>query len=199
MKILVNGKEKIVDIASNCTLSNVLLEVENDFPQGMIATEIVLNNKTLEGNWTQNSDNIYILEDDELSIVIEDSSELAKVALVETKEQFQLMLKHFGEIADSFRINEEKDANAHFIQGIENLQIYLKVLEDATFLMGRPLNKLKDGEVYFQQYISILGKELDKIITIQSQKDWIMLADLIEYELMPALTKIGDIYRLLDI
>jgi len=199
MKIFVNGEETIIDVSGKCTLSDILAQIETTLPQGSLATEIKLNDKVLDGNWTQNVDNIYILEEDLVSIKIEDSADLAREALYGSKIQFQSLLEHFEEIADAFRMQEDNEANTKFIYGIENMQLLLKVLEEASFLIGRPIENLKDGDISFQQYLDDLGEKLDKIITIQSQKDWVMLADLIEYEMLPALKNVGVIYRILEI
>ena len=199
MKIFINEVERNVTVSSVATLLDIVSQIEPTLPQGHLITEVVLNNNVLENNWFQNAGKIYVLDDDILKFRIDESSELAQEALANSKQQFQILLDDFEKIADAFRMQDEVEANTIFIKGIENLQWYLKLIEDATFLLGRPFDKIKVDDVPFTHFTDELGVKLDKIIQTQSHKDWILLADMIEYEMLPSLTKIGEIYRVLGV
>lgn len=199
MQIFVNGNLREIKVASISTLLDVIGQIEVTLPQGHIITELVLNEKILESNWYHNAAKIYLLDEDKLTVRVEESSLIAREVLFNSKSQFQQLLKEFENIADSFRIQEDTEANTKFVQGIENLQWYLKILEDATVLLGRPLDKIMDRDIVFTHHINELSGKLDQIIRIQSEKDWIMLADMIEYEMLPSLSKIGVIYSILNI
>lgn len=199
MIVLVNGKSQDIKIASISTLLDVITKIEVSLPQGHIITEVILNDKILESNWYHNASKIYLLDEDKLVVRVEESSLIAREVLLNSKEQLKMLLKEIEEIADAFRIQDDTEANAKFVQGIENLQWFLKILEDATILLGKPLDSIVDNDVSFTNYINELVGQLDKVIDIQQQKDWIMLADVLEYELIPALEKISRLYTLLNI
>ena len=199
MQVIVNGEVREIKVVSISTLLDVVSQIEVTLPQGHLITEVALNDKVLESNWYHNASKIYLLDEDVLKVRVEESTILAIEVLQNSKTHFQMMLKDFENIANSFRIHDDTEANMKFVQGIENLQWYLKVLEDACVLLGRPLGKILDKEVIFTQYISELIGKLDNVVTIQSNKDWVMLADLIEYEMLPSLEKIGEIYNILGL
>jgi len=199
MQVTVNGKQSEIKIASISTLIDVISQIENTLEQGHLITTIILNEKELEPNWFANAAKIYLLDEDSLIIETKESVIVATDALEKSKEQFQMLIAEFKSIADSFRISDETQANTRFVQGIENLQWFLKILEDAAVLIGKPLQKLMDKEVAFSVYINELVGKLDQIIATQRQKDWVMLADMIEYEMIPALEKLGNVYRMLGV
>jgi len=199
MIVIVNGEKREIKISSISTLLEVVTQIEVELPQGHLITEIMLNDKFLDTNWYHNAGKIYLLDEDVLNIRVEQSTVVAQQVLHDSKEKFQLLLKDFEIISQSFRIQDEVDANVKFIQGIENLQWFLKVLQDACILLGRPLDKIMDKDIVFTQHTNNIVDKLDQIIVAQSSKDWVMLADLIEYEMIPALEKIGDLYKILEV
>ena len=199
MIVIVNGEQREIKISSISTLLEVVTQIEVELAQGHLITEIMLNDKFLDTNWYHNAGKIYLLDEDVINIRVEQSTVVAHQVLHDSKAKFQLLLKDFEIISQSFRIQDEVEANAKFVQGIENLQWFLKVLQDACILMGRPLDKIMDKDVVFTQHTNNIVDKLDQIIVAQSSKDWVMLADLIEYEMIPALEKIGDLYKILDV
>jgi len=197
MQVIINGQTQEIKVVSISTLLDIIAQIENSLEQGHIIKHITLNEKELDANWFPNASKIYLLDEDVLIIKTEESSVAARDALTKSKEQFAQLLADFHTVADSFRINEETVANSRFVQGIENLQYYLKILEDAAILLGRPLERLMDREVTFSSYVKELVDKLSEIIKVQQQKDWVMLADMIEYEMIPSLEKLGEVYKLL--
>jgi len=199
MIVIVNGEKREIKVSSISTLLEVVTQIEVELAQGHLITEIMLNDKFLDTNWYHNAGKIYLLDEDVINIRVEQSTVVAHQVLHDSKAKFQLLLKDFEIISQSFRIQDEVEANAKFVQGIENLQWFLKVLQDACILMGRPLDKIMDKDVVFTQHTNNIVDKLDQIIVAQSSKDWVMLADLIEYEMIPALEKIGDLYKILEV
>ncbi len=199
MQVFVNDEAREIKIASISTLLDVITKIEVTLAPGSIMTEVILNDKILESNWYHNAAKIYLLDEDRLHVRVEESSIIARQVLQNSKDQLSMLLKEIEEIADAFRIQDDTEANTKFVQGIENLQWFLKILEDATILIGKPLDTIVDNDIVFTSYIADLSQQLDKVIDIQQQKDWIMLADVLEYELIPALEKISRLYTILNI
>jgi hypothetical protein len=199
MQVIINGETREVKVENISTLLDVICQIETTLPQGQIISEIQLNNKVLSADWYQNSSKIYLLDEDTLVLTTSDSSKIALQTLINSKTDFDVIINHFADIADSFRLHDDVEANARFIQGIENLQWYLQLIEDATFLLGRPLDKIIHEERKFIDNITDLSIKLETIISYQINKDWIMLADMIEYEMLPTLKKIGSIYEIFGV
>ena len=199
MQIFVNEEEREIKVASVCTLADIMGKVSDTLPNGYVITHIHLNGKELDKNWNETASKTYLLDDDKLSFKVEEAAEIALEILKETKEFLIELLVSFDSIAKAFRVSEEEEANAKFAAGIDHLQDYLRALGDATALLGKPLETIIVNDVLFSQYINELAVILDTVIRTQSSKDWIMLADVIEYEMIPALKKMGLLYAILDI
>jgi len=199
MQVTINGEMREYYIDSVGTLLDLTKSIEETLPQGKFIMGLALNGKQLDHLWYQTADKVYLLNEDTLEVSIGDSTLIGREALKNSKEQFQKLLDDFRMISNSFRIKEEKEANSRFVQGIENLQYFIKLLEDAAALLGRPLKQIIIKEEAFSKHLDDIALILDLIIKTQNQKDWVMLADNIEYEMLPAIEKLGLLYDILEI
>ncbi|HPY97231.1 MAG TPA: hypothetical protein PL063_08455 [Candidatus Cloacimonadota bacterium] len=199
MQIQLNDNTFEIKVASISTLLDVVSQIETRVPKGHVITEIALNERILESNWFYNANKIYLLDEDRLSVKAEDPKNFSNEVLKNSKKQFLVILEDFERIANSFRTEEEKLANQYFIQGIENLQWFFKILEDAAVLIGKPLTSIADDNRNFKEIITDVENKLGDIIVLQERQDWIMLADSIEYELVPGLRKVFKVYEIFEI
>ncbi|MCB5249691.1 MAG: hypothetical protein RBS16_03455 [Candidatus Cloacimonadales bacterium] len=199
MQIQLNDSVFEIKVASISTLLDVVSQIETRIPRGYVITEISLNDRTLESNWFYNANKIYLLDEDRLSVKAEEPTRFTNEVLINSKKQYLVILEDFERIANSFRTEDEKLANQYFIQGIDNLQWYFKILEDAALLINKPLTSMVDDNRSFKEIISEIEKKLEDIIILQERQDWIMLADSIEYELVPGLRKIFKVYELFEL
>jgi len=200
MKVIVNGITREITVASVGNLKDVIETIQEELPQGKLITDIYLNDKVLETSaWSVEASKIYVLDEDTVDIRIEESTVIGTEILTNSKPVLQQIVTIFSEVADSFRVNDEALANEKFAVAIDSLRWFLKLLEDATVLLGRPFSTIIDKDVFFSQYVTELVEILEKVIITQSQKDWVLLADMIEYEMKPALEKIGHLYSILDV
>jgi ATP-dependent exoDNAse (exonuclease V) alpha subunit len=199
MKVLVNDQVHEIKIASIITLMEVISQIEKTLPQGYIITDIILNEKSLGLSWIDNASKTYLLDEDNLCMVVEDSTAVGTGVLTKSKALFSYLIDQFSSVADSFRLHDETEANKLFLQSIDDLREYNNIIQEAASLLGRPLDSLTHGNVQFHSYINTLADKLDLVIKTQSEKDWVMLADLIEYEMIPALKNLGHLYDILGI
>ncbi len=199
MQVIFNGNEQNIKISSISTLLDILFQIEKDLPQDFIVTELKLNGKTLDSNWYHNAKSIYLLDEDKIEIKVEHSSIIAKETLLNSKNHYNAILADLSRIADMFRMEDETKANTHFVQAIENLQWFFKIVEDTTELLGKPVHSIVFNNKSLAEHIKSLEAKLEEVITIQQNKDWILLADLIEYEVIPILKDFSVIYTLVEV
>ena len=98
-----------------------------------------------------------------------------------------------------FRFDNEIKANSFFAQCIENFQWYLKIIDDSLSLLGKNINSIQLEDTNLEDKINELSAKLEEMIDSQQNKDWILLADMIEYELLPLLQSLGKLYSILDV
>ena len=192
MKIRVNGVEKTMDISTVENLGNVLAGL--NLPPTQLITSIRLNDRPLEPDWLQKQDRIYVMNEDEMDIDAEDAAAIGNRAFQDSKEQLGRLIEDLQQTAEGFRLDEETTANARLVQSIENMQAFFTVIQEAFVLMGRDFNTTPIGETKGQDYIKTFSGKLSELIDVQQTKDWVLLADMIEYELVPVLKKVEKIY-----
>ncbi len=192
MKIRVNGMEKTFEIATVDHLGKALSSL--NLPPTQLIIDIKLNDRPLEKNWHQKQDRIFLMNEDEMDIATEDAAVIGRNAFNDTREQLGKLVQDLELTAEGFRLEDETTANSRLVQSIENLQAFFTVLQEAFVLMGRDFNTTPIGEHKGQEYVRMFSAKLSELIDVQQNKDWILLADMIEYELVPVLKKVEEIY-----
>ncbi len=193
MKIFINNDLVNIEILSISTLKDVLKKIENNIPQSHLITKIQLNDKELDSNWGDTSDKIFLLDDDSLTIDSKDGYLIGKETLSSTKPLFEAILKDFQVAADKFRIEDDKKANVHFAQSLQNLHHYFEIISEGFKLMSKDLASLKLKNGTFSQFSEEFSEKQTEIMEIQKSRDWIHLADFIEYEIIPLLEEMKNI------
>lgn len=189
MKILLNNVEHEINVPSIGTILDVVMKIESTFENGHIITTIKLNDKFLNSDWYHNAKNIYVLDDDKLEITTESSNIVAIETLKNLKKQHRALIKDLDNIADKFRMESEEDANKHFVQGIENLQWFFRIIENTLKMMNKNMTDYRVEDKTIESLINDISKKLEEVIAIQQDKNWVLLADFIEYEIIPLLEK----------
>lgn len=187
MKILVNDIEKEINVPPIGTILDVVMQIEQNLEPNHIITKITLNDKLLNSDWYHNAKNIYVLDDDKLELLTEHSNIVAVETLQNLRKQHKSLLEDLENIADGFRIESEEIANKHFIQGIENLQWFFNIIVTALEMMNKKTTDFEYDGKSVDDIISEIGVKLEEVIQIQQNRNWVLLADFIEYEIIPLL------------
>ncbi len=199
MKIYLNGKVNEIKISSISTLSDVIVQIEKEIADSQIITELKLNEKILGSDWYNNAKNIFLLDEDDLYITTQSSNFIATQALSSSKKSFETITDDFQKVADMFRFDNEIKANSYFAQCIENFQWFLKIISDSLSLLGKNLSEILLEDKNLEEKITELSSKLEEMIECQQDKDWILLADMIEYELLPLLKSLNQLYTILNV
>jgi hypothetical protein len=89
--------------------------------------------------------------------------------------------------ADKFRTSNETEANAYFLGCIDGLQTFIGIIDKVKNLNALDFSKLEFESGPISEKESLLLGTLNSIFDTQSKKDWVSLADLLEFELVPLL------------
>ena len=195
MKVLINSQEKDTQIPGMNTLQEVIRKVEPELPMNHIITQVKLNGRLLPDKWYATADSTFILESDELDFITESAINIGKKAFLNSKAQFDQIIEILLDIADKYRMDDENIANQKFVIAVDNLQAYFQVIKESYTLMGLELEPEYIGKITVKEYMENFSAKLSELIETQQKKDWVLFADLIEYELIPFLTDFKDIYK----
>lgn len=99
--------------------------------------------------------------------------------------------------ADKFRTEDETSANKNFISCVEGLQTFIGIIDKVKNINGLDFESIKhDGGTLSLKEQELL-QVLNTLFASQKNRDWITLADILEYELAPLITEWKQILRLI--
>jgi hypothetical protein len=101
------------------------------------------------------------------------------------------LLEALPKIVENFRLGDEREANEHFLNFLEALHLLMTLLEQTRQVLGIWDGGDNEGASALNQYLDSLVIILNNLVTLQEQKDWIYLADVLEYELDDSLRKLA--------
>jgi uncharacterized UPF0160 family protein len=108
------------------------------------------------------------------------------------------ILESLPKIVEAFRLGDEHEANEHFLNFLEALQLLMSMLEQTRHVLNLWQGGDEEKNSGLNEYLDSLLEILNTLISLQEQKDWIFLADVLEYELSDSLKKLSELLPLLS-
>jgi hypothetical protein len=103
------------------------------------------------------------------------------------------LLNALPKIIENFRLGDEQEANEHFLNFLEALHLLMNMLEQTRQVLGLCQGEENEKTTALNNYLNSLLEVLNTLISLQEQKDWIFLADVLEYELTDSLKNLGEL------
>jgi len=127
-----------------------------------------------------------VKKEDQNDLKSEDSQIILKESFKDIEDFLSSTANEMEETAGFYRIGEIEKGNEQLLKSIESLEIMVELVEEI-----KRMNKLEGNRFLFEP--STLSNTQDKMFEVlkeissaQSDQDWVRLADLMEYELLPA-------------
>ena len=183
MKLLVNGKEETVSYMGE-TLGDLLLHIEKEgVPQGNVVRSIKIDGQkstpdSPEVQKTQLSE-IATLEVEicTLSDIINKNIENADAYLIR-------LIPGIEKSVELFRMGNEQEANKFFINIIDGIDWLSQVLDMILTAKAISPDTVFDGKSIQDRRASLLDLTR-QMVDANKNQDWVLLADLLEYEIRP--------------
>jgi len=177
MKILIDGTETPLS-GSFGNLEEVLQEIlSSHISEEKIVWTVRLNGENYSEKASHDARKVKIDTIHTLEIGTTDKTEICRSFLENGGMIFDDLRESVKKISGLFRMADEKEANKHFIKFLESYRDLIQMLRQSEGIL----------KLDFQEKLVSLEKLSDEIIAAQENADWIMLADLLEYELAPLL------------
>lgn len=90
-------------------------------------------------------------------------------------------------VAELFRVGDERTANEEYLQFLEALEILLETLQRSSDALGLDMEYISCDGVSAQNRLERLSLLTGEMLSAQEQDDWVLLADLLQYDLKPEL------------
>jgi hypothetical protein len=99
----------------------------------------------------------------------------------------QTMSSTLEQVAEMFRVADEREASEHYLRLLESLHLFLQVLELSRQELGLELESVQAGGVSAAVRLERLSGLVQEMLSAQQTEDWVLLADLLQYDLMAEL------------
>ena len=186
--IIVDGQQSHLEVRSFENLEQIIEKVmEDKHMQARIVTDVLVNDEAFSEIYPHQAEDIEASQIQRVEIVSVPTSEMAQSITRELYKVVTLMGKAGRQVADYFR--QADDAQA--------LELYADLLEvnrDFLAMVGVLRSEFAtDSSEDFEESLNDLSSLFSEMIEIQENEDWILLADLLEYEYLPVVDKTKNI------
>jgi hypothetical protein len=111
--------------------------------------------------------------------------EMVKTALIESETYLLNLQTALVDIAETFRQGRTDQANSRLTQAFEGIKMFVALLRGIELALANTPNKLPST---VEQIFEEMTPTLESLIEAQTQRDWILVADILEFELLANLT-----------
>ena len=198
MKLLVNGIEKNI-ACDGKTLGDLLDHILEQEPElGNCFGNIRLNEKEVlvdspETRQTPVS-KIETLETEVFSL-----NQILEKNIANARDYLKKLIPGLQQASDLFRTGNEQEANKFFINIIDGMEWFSQVVDTIAKATESELTDIISVGRGFQDRQNQLVELSRQMVEANQNQDWVLLADLLEYEILPYYSDWGEqlpkIYR----
>ncbi len=188
MKVVIDGKEKEIETKGLSNLEDLLLHISNEIiPENSLISRVILNGEQFSEEWEGASRVISLDEIETLEVESVHFDKFAKAVISDIPTYTKTILNGIEETSRMLRIGEEQEAQDALSLVIDSIQMFFRLIQKLLELVDIDVHEFSyEGETLHQR-IESLSQILDDISDAQAEGDNILVADLIEFELAPAI------------
>jgi hypothetical protein len=197
MEILLDQQNTAIEESSVNNLEEILVKVMSDLIRpGQVITTVKLNGEVYSEENPHDAVRISLSDIETLEIHTMATDEIAWRFLDSGVEQVDMIIQGAQKISELFRIADETEANEQYADFLESLRLFLQMVAEVKAILNLDLASAFKGRTV-EDRVEKLSEMMDQMLHVQEEEDWIMLADLLEYELIPLLEEWKSILPLL--
>jgi glutaredoxin 2 len=121
----------------------------------------------------------------EVKVEAKPLQQMAEDALSEASRFSGSLQASLADIADGFRSQLIDQANSKLSEVLQGIKMYIALLEGIELSLT---GQYKTGSTQVEKITEEMGPSLESLIEAQDQQDWILVADILEFELLSNLT-----------
>lgn len=187
MQITLNDQTLPVDLSHLRNLEEALLELnERYIPDGQQLFQVEVNGQFFTERYPRESRYVTLGEVSRLDLKTVSDEDLARSILSNAAQQVETLVQALEKSAALFRLAAEDEANHYFAQVLEALRWLLQTGEGACQVLAVDLNEMTSPQIGdVSDFLKRFQDLLDEMLQVYEEEDYILLADLMEYELLP--------------
>ncbi len=200
MQVTINDQTLPVDFSHLRTLEEALMELNDKFiPTGQQLFQVEVNGQFFTERYPRESRYVTLGEVSTLNLKTVSDADLARSILSDAALKVQTLVQAMEKSAALFRLAAEDEANHYFAQVLEALRWLIQTSEGACQVLGVDLAQVTSpqlGEI--SAFLKRFQDLLDEMLQVFEEEDYILLADLMEYELLPMVQQWQQLLSLLS-
>jgi len=200
MQVTLNDQSLPVDLSHLRTLEEALLELNEKFvPSGEQLFQVQVNGQFFTERYPREYRYVTLGEVSTLDLKTVTDADLARGILSDAADKVQTLVQALEKGAALFRLAAEDEANHYFAQVLEALRWLLQTGEGACQVLDVDMAKANAPQVGdVSDFLKRFQDLLDEMLQVYQEEDYILLADLMEYELLPMVQEWQKILSLLS-
>lgn len=187
MQVTINEQPITADFSHLRSLEEALVEIHEKFiPPGEQLYQVRINGEFFSERYPRESRYLELHEIRRLDLKTLPHAEMARLILRETAQQGDILCLAIEKTARLFRVATEEEANHCLAQLLEALRWLMITGSQALQVLresqegGQTAAPKETG-----RFMENFQRLLDEMLAISQEEDYILLADLLEYELLP--------------
>jgi hypothetical protein len=200
MQVTLNDQTLPVDLSHLRNLEEVLLELNEKFiPDGQQLFQVEVNGEFFTERYPRESRYVPLGEVARLDLKTVSDTDMARAILNDAASQALTLVQALEKSAALFRLAAEDEANHYFAQVLEALRWLLQTGEGACQVLDVDMAQAtspQTGDV--SEFLKRFQDLLEEMLQVYEEEDYILLADLMEYELLPMVQEWQKILSLLS-
>ena len=178
--IIIDGRPMDMNMAAFSNLEEILVQViKDDYLEKRVVTDVLLNKEPFNEIYPHQAEDIEVSEIESLEIQTMPMNEISGNVSEELHKVISIMNEGSRQIAQLFRQADDAEA-------LEMLQDLLDVTRDFLGMVGLlRYEYVKPGSDDISERIEGISGLLGEMIEVLGNEDWILLADLLEYDFLP--------------
>jgi len=183
MKLLINGKEEAVSCMGE-TLGDLVLHIEKQgVAQGNVVRSIQIDGKESSPD-SPVARKTPLSEIETLEIEISTLSDIVNKNIENADAYLIRLIPGIEKSVELFRMGNEQEANKFFINIIDGIDWLSQVLDMILAAKAISPDAVFDGKSIQDRRTSLVDFT-QQMVDANKNQDWVLLADLLEYEILP--------------
>ena len=183
MKVLVNGKEETISFIGE-TLGDLLSHIEKvGVAQGNVVRSIKIDGQESSTD-SSKAKRTQISEIATLEVEISTLADMINKNIENADAYLIRLIPGIEKSVELFRMGNEQEANKFFINIIDGIDWLSQVLDMILTAKAISPDTVFDGKSIQDRRASLVGLT-QQMVDANKNQDWVLLADLLEYEILP--------------
>ena len=189
MKLIINDEEKAMDFHGN-TLGELLEQIQkNTVLPGTYISSVILNGETIdlqvEDKKTQDFRTTLVNDVEKLEIKIVSVQEIISKNLENAEHYLEKLIPGIEKAAELFQLGDETEANQFFLNIIDGIDWLSQVFDGVVAALNIDIESTKIKGKTIQERKAQLINLTRQLVEANKNKDWVLVSDLLEYEILP--------------